>query len=231
MADKKITALTEATTAASEDLLHIIDDPGGSPVNKKLTIKNFLGDITHTTNTASETTTEVLSGMTLNINAVASSTDTYDNVRALFVNTQMTYSTGANNKVESLVGADINITTNQANVYCLTELVGTRVTLDRNTENASSSANSYVLVLKAANTATSQTKAVTAFIKCEDKSTGSTVTTEYFLDVPTGSGSGTGNNAAYGAAFHNGTDVTSGTAAGFILVRIGGQDRKIPLYA
>ena len=43
MADKKVTALTDIGTGlASSDIWMVIDDPGGTPTNKKMTVSNFL---------------------------------------------------------------------------------------------------------------------------------------------------------------------------------------------
>lgn len=47
MADKKITALTAVSDSdiGADDLLHIVDSPGGTPVNKKMTIAQLFQNV------------------------------------------------------------------------------------------------------------------------------------------------------------------------------------------
>lgn len=46
MADRKVTQLTDlGTSIASEDLFHVVDDPSGTPINKRITTKNIFNNI------------------------------------------------------------------------------------------------------------------------------------------------------------------------------------------
>ena len=45
MADRKITELTALTSTNNADLLYVVDDPNGTPVSKKVTLKNFFNSV------------------------------------------------------------------------------------------------------------------------------------------------------------------------------------------
>ena len=45
MADKKVTALTAATSVAAEDLFMVVDNPSGTPASKKVSVTNIFGSV------------------------------------------------------------------------------------------------------------------------------------------------------------------------------------------
>ena len=46
MADKKVTALTDLGTGlASAELFHVVDDPSGTPINKKVSAENVFNNV------------------------------------------------------------------------------------------------------------------------------------------------------------------------------------------
>lgn len=45
MADKKVTQLNSLTSLSADDLFMVVDDPSGTPTNKKVTAGNVFGNI------------------------------------------------------------------------------------------------------------------------------------------------------------------------------------------
>ena len=107
MADKKITALSDLGSAvAGVDLLHVIDDPSGTPVNKKISIANVFNNIptylgldgtaqTITGSTAPSVTTSItlLDGASFSSNATGTLADgTNGQVKIIIMSTAPTSS-------------------------------------------------------------------------------------------------------------------------------------------
>lgn len=45
MADQKVTDLTALTSASGDETIYVVEDPAGTPVNRKLTVENLMASM------------------------------------------------------------------------------------------------------------------------------------------------------------------------------------------
>jgi len=127
MADKKISALAAVSDSniSADDLLHIVENPGGTPVNKKMTIGQLfenipthlaIDDITTVTaansNLASSFATAIdLSGAGANVQFVLDNGTDTGQIKVIWTSTEPASSYAANIQVTSF-GPSASATTN-----------------------------------------------------------------------------------------------------------------------
>ena len=129
MADKKITALTNLGDAlASVDLFHIIDNPSGTPINKKVTAEDVFNNIPSWIGLIDTAQTITGDGSTSLAVTVTESTTL---VNATAANAPCTLEDGADGQVKII----INKSTGATNVVSITPAninagSGTKVNID-----------------------------------------------------------------------------------------------------
>jgi len=126
MADKKITQLTDLGDAlASVDLFHVVDDPSGTPINKKITAENVFNNIPTWLGLNSTSEAITASGSTAPINLTSAVTE----VNATSATAPLTLADGANGQIKTI----INISSSGTNAITITPSNlrgGTAITLN-----------------------------------------------------------------------------------------------------
>ena len=113
MADKKITQLTDLGDAlASVDLFHVVDDPSGTPINKKITAENVFNNIPTWLGLNSTSEAITASGSTAPINLTSAVTE----VNATSSTAPLTLADGANGQIKTV----INVSSSGTNAVTIT---------------------------------------------------------------------------------------------------------------
>ena len=127
MADKKITQLTDLGDGlASVDLFHVVDDPSGTPINKKITAEDVFNNIP--TWIGLNSTSQAITGDGSTSTAIEI-TNAVTEVNATSAGAPCTLADGANGQVKTI----INVSTSGSNNIVITPSNlrgGTTITLN-----------------------------------------------------------------------------------------------------
>lgn len=176
MADKKITQLTEATSISQDDLLLIVDDPSGTPINKKITATNLFANVNHITSSVSGRDA---------IKATLTSNNAHGSTEITAGKFIVQKGAALSGNAQFAIVGKTHLQANTANVTH-THAVA-RLTLD--VGNAVSLVtNTYGLLIEVANTNSDGTAATRqaqprAFIAFGESVTTNSLSTQYVLDI------------------------------------------------
>ena len=114
MADKKITALTDLGNAlASVDLFHVVDDPTGTPINKKITAEDVFNNIPSWLALKQSSQTATADGSTtIAINVTTAITE----INATSATSSCSLADGADGQIKTI----INVSTSGTNAVTIT---------------------------------------------------------------------------------------------------------------
>ena len=125
MADKKITQLTDLGDGlASVDLFHVVDDPSGTPINKKITAENVFNNVPTWIGLASTSQTITGDGST---SSAIEITNPVTEVDATSGAAPVTLADGSNGQIKTIINVSSSgtnaVTNTPANLRGYTSIV------------------------------------------------------------------------------------------------------------
>ena len=110
MADKKVTQLTDLGDGlAAVDLFHVVDDPSGTPINKKITAEDVFNNIP--TWVGLNSTSQSITGDGSTSTAIEI-TNAVTEVNATSAGAPCTLADGANGQIKTIINVSTGVTNN-----------------------------------------------------------------------------------------------------------------------